>query len=1150
MNKYKLGNYFYSNAKTAIIGLILLGVIISPVAFGQETEDVSIGVVLPTSSTDQYINIVSRAQNDINSYMESQGSKYRFSYLIDQADGQAAVHLEKVQGFKSMGVNLVIGGAWSSMAQAALSYVDDNDMLLLSWSSTSPLLAISDDNLFRMCPDDLYDGFVISREVLSYGLEGVVVIHRGDAWGDMLYNLIESELEEKDVIVYGQVRYPADTEDFVDYLGLAEEYIEEVAGEYGVSSSGVIVLGFNEVDTITYVVGKYADSYPFLNSVNWFCQRVLPEEKNNPMDNILFCTNFHEPGTSRYAELDSWYRGRYDVSVGFYNSALYDSCWALALAVYRGDSTDTESVMSELYRLTDFEGASGRIVFGDDGDREQVDYGFWEVIGWDDVLVGFFEGRTGWVYWDQFRVDLANSPPVVDVNGPYSGLVDEEIDFSSDGSWDPDGSDSWMSYLWWFGDGWDSLESDPGHSFYEAGEYIVDLRAADYLYSANMAYTRVIVETPLMATSLSISVSDTRIDSYDPIIVSARVLDNFGDPMMGVLVDFTVTGVSGSLERASGYTGDDGFVYTVWESSNVVGTATISVECDSLSDSATVTVVNQAPVADITSFSPVSPDLGQSVSFTGEASDPENHNLRFEWSSNRDGSIGEGRTIRHVLSEGSHRISLRVVDTYGGSDTDSVSISVIDQTPPRIESLDYTPMNVDSSTPVSVTARVSDNGEVDSVSLRCCIDQEETESISMQYSGGLYHAVLPAQSSMTRVSLQLTAVDEAGNQASQGPIAYTVSHGLLDLAPAFPGYSIVVSGFGAVIGWVVRHFTGGFSNGTKPNGEGSEPEPDPRPEPEEDEEHDRTESGYDWMMIPPLKVNAGGRGYVGHFIRNKSKVPITGVTVELGESDIFTAKPVSSTLNPYRVRILPQRVNVDEDAEGFHLMNYSLSLDGVELEKRFSLVKVQHLHVGLYSPESSNLETLLETNGIPFTVLDNFDDLSGVSVLLLSGLSELSWIDYGKIVDFVSEHDNGLVVLDRFPTLSGDPLDISQEHGSPWMLLGYQGDKVEEFNQGSGLRVSNKRHSVTRFLKRGLGVGLVPHCGAAYTSEHNGVLLTQYIIKTIRKTVPGVVYSETPGRIVHFNFNLEACFMNRPPSEEHSLVDLLDAAVKWAAGFT
>jgi ABC-type branched-subunit amino acid transport system substrate-binding protein len=83
----------------------------------------------------QYEDIIA---GDINEYFAKLNYDTELEFLIDTADGQAAIHLEKVQSFKSMDITIFIGGGWSSQAQAALSYVNDNDMLMISSSSTSP----------------------------------------------------------------------------------------------------------------------------------------------------------------------------------------------------------------------------------------------------------------------------------------------------------------------------------------------------------------------------------------------------------------------------------------------------------------------------------------------------------------------------------------------------------------------------------------------------------------------------------------------------------------------------------------------------------------------------------------------------------------------------------------------------------------------------------------------------------------------------------------------------------------------------------------------------------------------------------------------------------------------------------------------------
>ena len=92
---------------------------------------------------------------DMNDYCKRIGKNVQFQIIIDDAEGQAEVHLEKVQAYKSMGISVFIGGLWSSHAGGSHIYVDNNHMLMLSYSSTSPTFAIV-DRFYRMCPSDSY----------------------------------------------------------------------------------------------------------------------------------------------------------------------------------------------------------------------------------------------------------------------------------------------------------------------------------------------------------------------------------------------------------------------------------------------------------------------------------------------------------------------------------------------------------------------------------------------------------------------------------------------------------------------------------------------------------------------------------------------------------------------------------------------------------------------------------------------------------------------------------------------------------------------------------------------------------------------------------------------------------------------------------
>jgi hypothetical protein len=93
------------------------------------------------------------------------------------------------------------------------------------------------------------------------------------------------------------------------------------------------------------------------------------------------------------------------------------------------------------------------------------------------------------------------------------------------------------------------------------------------------------------------------------------------------------------------------------------------------------TSVNTVPDASI-----VSPQEGatflstDTISFSGSAADLEDGDLpqgALVWTSNRDGQIGTGSTVKASLSVGDHIITLTATDSMGASGSDTVTITVV-----------------------------------------------------------------------------------------------------------------------------------------------------------------------------------------------------------------------------------------------------------------------------------------------------------------------------------------------------------------------------------------------------------------------------------------------------------------------------------------
>jgi branched-chain amino acid transport system substrate-binding protein len=205
---------------------------------------------------------------DMNKYADMLGFGAKFQIQIDDAQGQAATHLEKVQAFKSMGVEVFEGGGWSSQAQGSLNYCNTNKMLMWSTASTSPTLAIKDDYLYRLCPSDSFLAPALVDVTWSYGIKHLVFFQRGDSWGDGIKNLVEPAWKAKGGDFLGDtIRYANEATEFANYLAVADQQISDgLAKGYKLEEIGGILLSFNEAPVIV-TQGK---DYPNVYKVRWF----------------------------------------------------------------------------------------------------------------------------------------------------------------------------------------------------------------------------------------------------------------------------------------------------------------------------------------------------------------------------------------------------------------------------------------------------------------------------------------------------------------------------------------------------------------------------------------------------------------------------------------------------------------------------------------------------------------------------------------------------------------------------------------------------------------------------------------------------------------------------------------------------------------
>ena len=363
--------------------------------------NVKIGDIVASSNPIDLLSAQAIAQialEDINSYCTRLRIPYRFQVEIKVANGNTAIHLTKVQEFYSQGVRLLLAGRWSNQAKTSLSYINANKMLMLSPSATVPDLAIAGDNLFRLCPSDSYLGPALANTVWSKGVKHVIVIQRGDSWGDGLYSTFISEYTRLGGSLASEViRYATTEVDFTTHLATAESQATEAGSEYG-----VVLLAFNEAATILNTLANNQNLYQKIYSCIWFGadgtannQYIIDNAGAAAAHVGLYSLRAKEVHGPSWSSVESRYQAATGQIFNSYIAYEYDIFWVYALSVVKTGSTNTVAVKCVLpWVAARYNGASGYCKLNAYGDRLNPGFDIWSYVKIDGPVQASLSGSV------------------------------------------------------------------------------------------------------------------------------------------------------------------------------------------------------------------------------------------------------------------------------------------------------------------------------------------------------------------------------------------------------------------------------------------------------------------------------------------------------------------------------------------------------------------------------------------------------------------------------------------------------------------------------------------------------------------------------------------------------------------------------------
>ncbi|ABK77117.1 ABC-type branched-chain amino acid transport system, periplasmic component [Cenarchaeum symbiosum A] len=365
---------------------------------------VNIGLVVPLTGEISTIGndneMAARlAVEDFNLYLDKIGAGWEFNLVVEDSQADPIVALEKVQSLNSKGIQLVLGPDSSTELRNVKSYTGSNGMLLISSTSTTPTLSI-DDNIFRLVPDDTQQGRAIATLAESRGITTLIPVHRGDVWGDGLYESTKTWFEARGGTFDEGIRYSPENSVFSIEAYLLSERLAGYLQERPASEVAIVMMTFEEGVHIF----QSASSYDELRSVLWIGTDTLSNNGLLVEDSItagflsdvdFVSGQFAVSENDHYNRVKGILTDRMGSSPANYAYPTYDSVWLIGLGILQLQTTDSELLIEALPMVAShYSGALGAVILNDAGDLAISDYGLFAVRDGKWVDYGLYDART------------------------------------------------------------------------------------------------------------------------------------------------------------------------------------------------------------------------------------------------------------------------------------------------------------------------------------------------------------------------------------------------------------------------------------------------------------------------------------------------------------------------------------------------------------------------------------------------------------------------------------------------------------------------------------------------------------------------------------------------------------------------------------
>jgi len=235
--------------KYLLYALFLILCICSFVTGSQENNssdnirEIQIGAVLPLDG--QWASLgndsevaLNLAMDTLNDYLKPYNLKVILDIENSSSDPDKA--LEALKTLNEKGVKAVVGPCSSAEAAKMVPYANENDIVLLSPSSTAFSLT-QDDNLFRLAPNDTNQADALAQLIKRQNITQVLFVYVNDEYGSGMYKCLK---EKSSDVKYGfQIINSVSFDSNISNFDPLVQNISAASTELSTDTGAIILIG-------------------------------------------------------------------------------------------------------------------------------------------------------------------------------------------------------------------------------------------------------------------------------------------------------------------------------------------------------------------------------------------------------------------------------------------------------------------------------------------------------------------------------------------------------------------------------------------------------------------------------------------------------------------------------------------------------------------------------------------------------------------------------------------------------------------------------------------------------------------------------------------------------------------------------------------